>query len=115
MTDLLYSEEEEALRSAVRDLLADHCDAPGVIAYYLGVPPGETMGHPLVRQPPWTGKSGDVSGESWFVVEQRLVPSSWRQRLDRSCESSGVFPGAMIVRDRTVLVYHCSSKSSQSM
>ena len=30
--DLLYTEEEEALRSAVRDLLADHCDAPGVIA-----------------------------------------------------------------------------------
>lgn len=32
MTDLLYSEEEEALRAAVRDLLSDHCDAPGVIA-----------------------------------------------------------------------------------
>ncbi|MFG3293069.1 acyl-CoA dehydrogenase family protein [Streptomyces sp. NPDC048179] len=32
MTDLLYSEEEEALRAAVRDLLADHCDVPGVIA-----------------------------------------------------------------------------------
>ncbi|GGT98684.1 acyl-CoA dehydrogenase family protein [Streptomyces coeruleorubidus] len=30
--DLLYAEEEEALRAAVRDLLADHCDAPGVIA-----------------------------------------------------------------------------------
>ncbi|MGW2638220.1 acyl-CoA dehydrogenase family protein [Streptomyces sp. NPDC001348] len=30
--DLLYSEEEEALRAAVRDLLADHCDASGVIA-----------------------------------------------------------------------------------
>ncbi|MFE1927818.1 acyl-CoA dehydrogenase family protein [Streptomyces asoensis] len=30
--DLLYSEEEEALRAAVRDLLADHCDAPAVIA-----------------------------------------------------------------------------------
>lgn len=30
--DLLYSEEQEALRDAVRDLLADHCDAPGVIA-----------------------------------------------------------------------------------
>ncbi|MFE0676431.1 acyl-CoA dehydrogenase family protein [Streptomyces sp. NPDC058867] len=29
--DLLYSEEEEALRAAVRDLLADHCDAPGLI------------------------------------------------------------------------------------
>ncbi|MFK4145985.1 acyl-CoA dehydrogenase family protein [Streptomyces sp. NPDC004065] len=32
MTDLLYSEEEEALRSAVRDLLTDHCDPAGVIA-----------------------------------------------------------------------------------
>ncbi|MEU6575656.1 acyl-CoA dehydrogenase family protein [Streptomyces sp. NPDC046805] len=30
--DLLYSQEEEALRAAVRDLLTDHCDAPGVIA-----------------------------------------------------------------------------------
>ncbi|MFI8091684.1 acyl-CoA dehydrogenase family protein [Streptomyces sp. NPDC086080] len=32
MSDLLYSEEEEALRAAVRALLADHCDAAGVIA-----------------------------------------------------------------------------------
>ncbi|GGX00174.1 acyl-CoA dehydrogenase family protein [Streptomyces lomondensis] len=32
MSDLLYSEEEEALRAAVRDLLTDQCDAPGVIA-----------------------------------------------------------------------------------
>jgi alkylation response protein AidB-like acyl-CoA dehydrogenase len=32
MTDLLYAEEEEALRAAVRDLLTDHCDAAGVIA-----------------------------------------------------------------------------------
>jgi alkylation response protein AidB-like acyl-CoA dehydrogenase len=30
--DLLYSEEEEALRAAVRDLLTDHCDSAGVIA-----------------------------------------------------------------------------------
>ncbi|MFD7699676.1 acyl-CoA dehydrogenase family protein [Streptomyces caelestis] len=32
MSDLLYAEEEEALRAAVRDLLTDHCDAAGVIA-----------------------------------------------------------------------------------
>ncbi|MGW7043491.1 acyl-CoA dehydrogenase family protein [Streptomyces avermitilis] len=30
--DLLYSEEEEALRSVVRDLLRDHCEAADVIA-----------------------------------------------------------------------------------
>ncbi|MEU5895034.1 MULTISPECIES: acyl-CoA dehydrogenase family protein [Streptomyces] len=32
MSDLLYSEEEEALRRAVRDLLADRCDAATVLA-----------------------------------------------------------------------------------
>ncbi|MFD4631545.1 acyl-CoA dehydrogenase family protein [Streptomyces sp. NPDC058284] len=32
MSDLLYSEEEEALRSAVRALLADRCEPAGVIA-----------------------------------------------------------------------------------
>ncbi|MEQ8147892.1 acyl-CoA dehydrogenase family protein [Streptomyces sp. OP7] len=32
MSDLLYSEEEEALRAAVRDLLTDHCDAASVLA-----------------------------------------------------------------------------------
>ncbi|PAZ12506.1 acyl-CoA dehydrogenase [Streptomyces sp. SA15] len=32
MSDLLYSEEEEALRAAVRDLLTDHCDPADVIA-----------------------------------------------------------------------------------
>ncbi|MGW1725936.1 acyl-CoA dehydrogenase family protein [Streptomyces sp. NPDC002306] len=32
MTDLLYSEEEEALRSAVRDLLTDRCAPAAVIA-----------------------------------------------------------------------------------
>jgi alkylation response protein AidB-like acyl-CoA dehydrogenase len=32
MSDLLYSEEEEALRAAVRDLLGDHCDPAGVVA-----------------------------------------------------------------------------------
>ncbi len=32
MSDLLYSEEEEALRAAVRDLLTDHCDTTSVLA-----------------------------------------------------------------------------------
>ncbi|MGY1398265.1 acyl-CoA dehydrogenase family protein [Streptomyces sp. SS10] len=32
MSDLLYSEEEEALRAAVRDLLTDHCDTTSVLS-----------------------------------------------------------------------------------
>jgi dolichyl-phosphate-mannose-protein mannosyltransferase len=82
-------------------------NAPGVIAFYLGVPPGETMGHPLVRLPPQSHAPRGVSREGWFVLEQRLVRGEWRQWLDRFCEQRGAFPGALILRDRTVLVYQC--------
>ena len=40
--DLLYSEEEEALRAAVRGLLADHCEPAGVIARTESATPHDT-------------------------------------------------------------------------
>ena len=83
-------------------------DAPGVVAFYLGVPPEQTMNSALVRQPPWSGEPGGTSRETWFVLEQRLLRREWRRWLDQSCERAAVFPGELIVRDRTVLVYRCS-------
>jgi hypothetical protein len=81
--------------------------APGVIAYYLGVPPGETMGHPLVRLPaaPVLRRS---PSESWWVLERRLIRPDDQRWLDGRCEQRGVFPAWMITRDRTVVVYRCA-------
>jgi hypothetical protein len=83
-------------------------DAPGVVAFYLGVPPEQTMTSPLVRLPPRSGDPVGVSRESWFVLEQRLLRGEWRRWLHEACDRTGVFPGELIVRDRTVLVYRCS-------
>ncbi|QNP74057.1 acyl-CoA/acyl-ACP dehydrogenase [Streptomyces roseirectus] len=50
MSDLLYSEEEEALRSAVRDLLGDHCDPAGVIARVESDAPHDTAAWKALAQ-----------------------------------------------------------------
>ncbi|GAB7102668.1 acyl-CoA dehydrogenase family protein [Streptomyces phaeofaciens JCM 4814] len=77
--DLLYSEEEEALRSAVRDLLADHCDAPGVIARTESDAPhdlaawkalGDGMGLAGLLVPEDLGGQGATHREAAVVLEE---------------------------------------------
>ncbi|MFF4884051.1 acyl-CoA dehydrogenase family protein [Streptomyces nigra] len=77
--DLLYSEEEEALRAAVRDLLADHCDAPGVIARTESDAPHDiaawkalagTMGLAGLLIPEERGGQGATHREAAVVLEE---------------------------------------------
>ncbi|MFF7449400.1 MULTISPECIES: acyl-CoA dehydrogenase family protein [unclassified Streptomyces] len=79
MTDLLYSEEEEALRSAVRDLLADHCDAPGVITRTESDAPhdlaawkalADSMGLAGLLVPEAQGGQGATHREAAVVLEE---------------------------------------------
>ena len=82
--------------------------APGVIAYYLGVPAGETMGDPLVRPLTAPVLWRSPSREEWWVLERRLMRPDDQRSLDGHCEQRGVFPAWMITRDRTVVVYRCA-------
>ncbi|MFE9097618.1 acyl-CoA dehydrogenase family protein [Streptomyces sp. NPDC007264] len=79
MTDLLYSEEEEALRSAVRDLLTDHCDAAGVITRTESDAPhdlalwkalGDDMGLAGLLVPEDRGGQGATHREAAVVLEE---------------------------------------------
>ncbi|MFD1660068.1 acyl-CoA dehydrogenase family protein [Streptomyces caeni] len=79
MTDLLYSEEEEAVRSAVRDLLTDHCDAAGVIARTESDTPhdlalwkalGDGMGLAGLLVPEERGGQGATHREAAVVLEE---------------------------------------------
>ncbi|MGV9941672.1 acyl-CoA dehydrogenase family protein [Streptomyces sp. NPDC003401] len=79
MTDLLYTEEEEALRSAVRDLLGDHCDAAGVIARTESDAPHDlrlwktlagTMGLAGLLVPEELGGQGATHREAAVVLEE---------------------------------------------
>ncbi|MFJ9174539.1 acyl-CoA dehydrogenase family protein [Streptomyces sp. NPDC102360] len=77
--DLLYSEEEEALRSAVRDLLTDHCDATEVLARVDTDAPhdralwknlAETMGLAGLLVPEDKGGQGASHREAAVVLEE---------------------------------------------
>ncbi|GAA3792914.1 acyl-CoA dehydrogenase family protein [Streptomyces chiangmaiensis] len=79
MTDLLYSDEEEALRSAVRGLLADHCDAAGVLARIESDTPhdrslwkvlAESMGLAGLLVPESLGGQGASHREAAVVLEE---------------------------------------------
>ncbi|TKS99555.1 acyl-CoA dehydrogenase family protein [Streptomyces lasalocidi] len=77
--DLLYSEEEEALRAAVRDLLTDHCDPAGVIARAESDTPhdralwkslAEGMGLAGLLVPEELGGQGATHREAAVVLEE---------------------------------------------
>jgi len=77
--DLLYSEEEEALRAAVRDLLADHCDPSGVIARTESATPhdrqawkalADGMGLAGLLVPETRGGQGATHREAAVVLEE---------------------------------------------
>ena len=88
---------------------AIYAQVPGVIAFYLGVPPSQTMGHPLVNA--WTVPSlprDDQPG--WFIAEERLVTGREQASLGLGCAVSARFPSRMLMRDRTVIVYRCVSR-----
>jgi alkylation response protein AidB-like acyl-CoA dehydrogenase len=77
--DLLYTEEEEALRAAVRDLLTDRCDAAGVIARTESDAPhdldlwkalSEGMGLAGLLVPEAQGGQGATHREAAVVLEE---------------------------------------------
>ncbi|WP_333761014.1 acyl-CoA dehydrogenase family protein [Streptomyces sp. IBSBF 2390] len=77
--DLLYTEEEEALRAAVRDLLTDHCVAPDVIARTESDAPHDlalwktlaaTMGLAGLLVPEELGGQGATHREAAVVLEE---------------------------------------------
>ncbi|NGO10262.1 acyl-CoA/acyl-ACP dehydrogenase [Streptomyces sp. HC44] len=79
MTDLLYSEEEEALRAAVRGLLADHCDAADVLARVESEAPhdrelwkalSDGMGLAGLLVPESSGGQGATHREAAVVLEE---------------------------------------------
>jgi hypothetical protein len=112
-----WDEATACLREAagVRPGAVDNPDVfanvPGVVAYYLGVPPAETMGHPLVKQVPARPPEGGPARDQWYVVEVRVLPSAYAAWLKEHCTLQGEFPARTGPLDRSLFVYHCPAAS----
>jgi hypothetical protein len=79
---------------------------PGVVAYYLGVPPGETMGCTLVQPLPKHSPAAKPEGEQWYVVESGNATPEMESWLVKSCVLKATFAAKTGPKDRTVRVYY---------
>jgi hypothetical protein len=79
----------------------------GVVAFYLGVPPGETMGNPLVQPVPDRPPSPSHEVDRWFVVESGHMSPEFESWLQKSCALRATFPAKTGPRDRSIFVYYC--------
>jgi hypothetical protein len=82
-----------------------YATVPGVVAFYLGVPPDQTMGHPQVKG--WPAVLPEADAAAWFVAERRVLTPADREQLASTCREAAQFASTMLVRDRTVVVYRC--------
>jgi 4-amino-4-deoxy-L-arabinose transferase-like glycosyltransferase len=79
---------------------------PGVIAFYMGVPPDQTMGHPSVTG--WRPQTDVLEQQGIYVFEDRLLTGASREQFQPACALLGRVESRMLVRDRSVVVYVCS-------
>jgi hypothetical protein len=79
---------------------------PGVVAFYLGVDPGETKTDPLVQMVPMSLPSAAPLHEQWYVVETGHISFEYQSWLDSRCRIMATFVARTGPRDRTVRVYH---------
>jgi 4-amino-4-deoxy-L-arabinose transferase-like glycosyltransferase len=91
-----------------------YATVPGIIAHYLGVPPGKTMGHPLVSHVPPRPPTGELSREQWYIVETRILAPEWVAWLTRNGQEKGRFECRFGPFDRTVSVYQCRPEGAEN-
>jgi 4-amino-4-deoxy-L-arabinose transferase-like glycosyltransferase len=82
---------------------------PGVVAFYLGVPPDQTMGHPSVTG--WRPETDVLGHRGLYVLEDRLLTGASRDQFQKFCTLVGRVDSRMLVRDRAVVVYVCRAPS----
>lgn len=83
-----------------------YATVPDVVAYYLGVPPGETMTSTFVKSVPKQPPDADSEGEQWYVVESGHVTAEVESWLESSCSLKANFAAWTGPRDRSVRVYY---------
>ncbi len=81
-------------------------NVPGIVAYYLDVPPGETMGHPRVKNVGGQPPASPPAREQWYVVEMSSVSPPVAAWLVRECEETARVEARTGPKDRTVTIFH---------
>jgi hypothetical protein len=105
-----YLRQEENVSAGSGEKARVFATVPGVVAFYLGVPPGETMNNPFVREAPERPPSPPCEFDQWYVVESGHMTPAFESWLHNSCTVRATFPARTGPRDRSIHVYHCPAR-----
>lgn len=59
--------------------------APGVVAYYMGVPSGKTMGHPLVQRLEFKPPERSIPKNTWLLIKSNYISPEYETWLKQNC------------------------------
>lgn len=101
-----FLQEVAQIDAAAEDNPAIFATVPGIVAHYLGVEPGRTMGHRLVRGVPDDLTSREAVGDEWYLLKASQVPDDSRAWFSENCVRVAEFEARTGPVNRTVLVYY---------
>jgi uncharacterized membrane protein len=107
-----YLREAAHVRPEAADNPEIFANVPGVVAFYLGVPPGETMDSRLVRMLPDDPPASPPEREQWYVVEAGHASPQFETWLAARCTLEAEFAARTGPRERTVRMFHYAGASS---
>ncbi|MBU4184674.1 MAG: glycosyltransferase family 39 protein [Proteobacteria bacterium] len=82
--------------------------APGVVAFYLGVDPSETMGHPLVKKTLFHPPTSKQASDRWILIKANCITEEYASWLTGRCNLKARFESQIGPFDQwSILVYHC--------
>lgn len=101
-----YLRQEENVRVGASQKAQVYATVPGVVAYYLAVPPGEMMGNSRVQLLLNQSPAANPETEQWYVVESGHVSPEVESWLAKSCILKATFEAKTGPRDRTIRIYY---------
>jgi hypothetical protein len=111
----LYLRQVADVRVGRSDNPEIYATAPGVVAYYLGVRPAETLSTTLVKRvqsvdpPP---RENEHSVDRWFLLEASMISAELVPWLAHHCVLKAKFDARSGPKDRTVLIFYCKARAS---
>ncbi len=77
----------------------------GVVAYYLGVEPAQTMGNSLVSNLPSQPPSQETAIDQWYLVKASRISEAYAAWFATHCELKKTFEAHTGPVDRSIRVY----------
>lgn len=100
-----YLLQDEHIFLGVSSKTQVYATVPGVVGFYLGVPPGEAMESTLVQMVPPHLPAAVPEVDRWFIVENGHVSREVELWLEKYCTLKATFAASTGPRDRSIRVY----------